>query len=280
MNFIHGLAQQPLVEFYADTYGDTYNLIFRKPPYDQKSIISEIEGKQNTENKTLSVTPVIIDIEEDDVLQEHLVMNDSQVYSWYHLFPQVAITGGEDFSMSYLPAIFFEEYAEAFGSRPFQQSHSYIPFDKNANIADFGQQAVNDLKYVIESSQYLPFSRRGTITLNRDRRLKIGNWIRYKPTGEMFYLNHVTHQYSVREDGTDRVTMISVERGLVEQLIYGIEYINDRGVAKYVSYFNIINTELNPIYKKKPLTKTVRQKSGTQEIEVADISLQGAGNFL
>src|SRR5207245_1320874 len=72
INFIRGIAQEPLVEFYGDTYGDQYVLTFRKPPYDKKSLISLIEGRINTEDKTTNVNPVIVDIEESDVLQERL----------------------------------------------------------------------------------------------------------------------------------------------------------------------------------------------------------------
>jgi hypothetical protein len=279
MNFIHGTAQEPLVEFYGDTYGDQYHMIFRKPPYDQKSIISLIEGKVNTENKAVNVTPAIIDIEALDVLQERLAMDDSQVYSWYHFFPQIASLGSNtDVSLSYLPAVFFEEYAEVFGSKPFQQTHSYVPFDKNANIADFEKQAVEDLKYVIESSQYLPFSRKGTIVLNGDRRLKIGNIIRYKPTGEVFYIEHVTQQFQVTESGIERTTTIHVCRGLVEQLVYGVQYTNSEGSSKYVSYFNIIDTTLTEQYKDIPQTNIIRKKTGTKEVEVQDYSLDGIGN--
>ena len=281
INFIRGVAQEPLVEFFMDTYGDQYHLMFRKPPYDQKSIVSQIEGAVNTENPSANLTPVIVDIEAEDVISEKLSMNDTEVYSWYHLFPKFAMVGTElDFSMSYLPAVFFEEYAQAFGSRPFQQTHNYIPFDKNATLADFERQAINDLKYIIDCSQYLPFSRKGTITVNGDRRLKIGNMIRYKPTGEVFYIEHVIQHYSITADGIERTTTIHVARGLVEQLVYGVQIPDESGREHLVSYFNIINTTLNQLYKKTTVTNTVRKQVGTQEIEVPDYSLQGAENLL
>jgi hypothetical protein len=47
-----------------------------------------------------------------------LMMDDSQVYSWYHVFPKNAqLNSRADYSTSILPAIFFEEYAQVWGSK-------------------------------------------------------------------------------------------------------------------------------------------------------------------
>jgi hypothetical protein len=272
LNFVHSACQQPFVEFYMDTYKDMYHLIVRKPPFDQKALLSLIEGKVNTETGE-QVAPVIIDIEAEDVLKEMLMMDDSQVYSWYHVFPKNAqLNSRADYSTSILPAIFFEEYAQVWGSKPYQQANTYIPYvalaNKNDNSFDIMmKQAFYDMKYVIETTQYLPFSRKGTLVLNRDRRLKVGNVLRYKPTGEIFFIEAVRHNVSISEQNIDATTTVQVTRGLVEQLIYGVHYVNKDGVSKYVSYFNIIDTTLDLNEKEINVPRTVSKKTGTRQVE-------------
>src|SRR6218665_126567 len=274
LNFIQSAIHEPLCEFYMDTYGDQYHLIARKPPYDQKSVISLIEGKINTEDGELAESPAIIDIEEDDVLNETLMMDDSQVYSWYHFFPKGAmINSSVDYSTSILPAIFFDEYAQVFGSKPFQQSHAYVPYVPKSFDSQFGnllyEQAFSDMKYVIESNQYLPFTRKGTISINRDRRVKIGNYIRYKPTGEIFYVNGVQQNFQISDSTIDATTTINVSRGMIEQLIYGVHLVPENGDSSnriFVSYFNLIDTRLNIKYKEIRTPVVKQRKVGTKTI--------------
>ncbi len=269
LNFIRSACQEPLVEFYMDTYGDKYHLIVRRPPYDQQGLISLIEGKVNTETGIPLTPPAIVDVEATDVLQENLSFDDSQVYSWYHFFPRNAMIGNnQDYSLSYLGALYFPEYADVWGSKPFQQSHSYVPYvaTNNSNDAGLGldeRQAVEDMKYVIESNQYLPFTRKGTLTLNRDRRLKIGNILRYKSTGEIFFIEAVQHSFVVNENMIEAVTSVRVSRGMIEQLIYGQYLVNENGQPRFVSYFNIIDTRL--VYNKVEVTlnSTKRVKKET-----------------
>lgn len=254
LNFLNSAAQEPLVEFYMDTYKDMYHLIVRKPPYDQKALISLIEGKVNTEDPSQTVQPAIVNIKQEDVLQESLMMNDSEVYSWYHFVPEGSLMGdGKSYATSYLPAVFFPEYADVFGSKPFQATNSYlpyVPYSKNNNNIDLDfRQNVEDLKYVIESNQYLPFTRKGTIVVNRDRRIKIGNLIRYESTGEIFFVDAVQHSYSIGLDKIEATTSIQVSRGMIEQLIYGVPMQSINEQTQYVGYFNIIDTRLNLIEK-------------------------------
>ncbi len=279
LNFIHSACQDPFVEFFMDTYGDKYNLIVRRPPYDQKGLISLIEGQVNTEDGQTRIPPAIVDVYPDDVIMENLAFDDSQVYSWYHVFPKGAVIGdSQDYSLSYLGALYFPEYAEIYGSKPFQQVNSYIPYKalKNSNDTGLGideQQAVEDLKYVVESSQYLPFTRKGTLTLNRDRRLKIGNVLRYKTTGEIFFITGVQHSYSVNDTNVDAITTVNVERGMIEQFIYGAYLANEQGKPRFVSYFNIINTNL--VFKRNEITvqetRRVKKKSATTQVISQDV---------
>ncbi len=269
LNFIHSACQEPLVEFYMDTYGDKYYFIVRQPPYNKKGLLSLIQGRNiNTEDGSYPKTTAIVDIDQEDVLNESLMFDDSQVYSWYHFFPRNAMIGGAaEYSLQYLGALYFEEYAQIFGSKPFQQSHTYIPYVPIRNKNNTGslsieeQQAVEDLKYVVESNQYLPFSRKGSFVLNGDRRIKIGNVIRYKSTGEIFFVDSVTQSFVINENKIDRTTIVSVSRGLVEQLIYGTYVRNGAGALEFVSYFNIINTDLNLKVREYASTKEVKTKN-------------------
>lgn len=279
LNFIHSAIQEPLTEFYMDTYGDQYHLIVRKPPYDQKSLISLIEGRINTEEGEFTDSPAIIDIEPDDVLNEMLMMDDTQVYSWYHLFPKGAmINSSVDYSTSIMPAIFFDEYAQVFGSKPLQQSHAYVPYVPMSFDSQFGnllyEQGFSDLKYVIESNQYLPFTRKGTITINRDRRIKIGNVIRYKPTGEIFFVNSVKHDFQINDGAIDAITTINVSRGMIEQFIYGVHLIPEEDDISdkriFVSYFNLIDTRLNIKYKEIKVPVHKQRLKGTKTIASAN----------
>lgn len=285
LNFIRSACQDPFVEFFMDTYGDKYNLIVRRPPYDQKGLISLIEGQVNSEDGQVKVPPAIVDVYPDDVILENLGYDDSQVYSWYHVYPKTAMIGNaEDYSLSYLGALYFPEYADIYGSKPFQQCNSYIPYHrKNSNDEGMGideQQAVEDLKYVIESSQYLPFTRKGTLTLNRDRRLKIGNVLRYKSTGEIFFITGVQHAFSINDTNVEAITTVNVERGMIEELIYGAYLANEQGKPRFVSYFNIINTKL--VFNKHEAivqeTRKVKKESAAPHVISKDVSTPG--NFI
>lgn len=284
LNFIRSACQEPLVEFYMDTYADEYNLIVRRPPYDQKGLISLIEGKVNTQTGLTETPPAIVNIQQDDVIKENLFYDDSSVYSWYHFFPKNAMVGSaEQYSLSYLGALYFPEYADIWGSKPFQQSHSYIPYIplKNKNTTGLGldeAQAVEDLKYVVESSQYLPFTRKGTLVVNRDRRLKIGNIFRYESTGEIGFITGVQHTFQITDAGIEATTTIHVERMMIEQLIYG-QFLNEKDgdQPKFVSYFNIINTNL--VYNKKTVTQQVTT-SVKKPAVFKDVPVTTASNFL
>lgn len=268
INFFRKVCQEPLVEFYMDTYGDQYYLTVRKCPTDRASILSELQTQVETEG-TETVTPAVIDIQRENVIQEELAWADNDVVSWYHLTPQANFLGNADaFSLSYLPAVFLPEYAAIWGSRPLQIAHNYLPMmpkDPNTNGLDVAQQqAVEDMRYLIESTAYLPFTRKGSIKINGDRRIKYGNLIRYKATGEIFRVVGVRNDYAVSENTIDRTTTIDVERGMVEQLIYGIPAGDGNSETNYFSYFNIVNT--NPQLDSTTTQTTNQLQSGTQQV--------------
>lgn len=280
VNFFRKVCQEPFVEYYADTYGDTYNLVVRRPPTDRQGIISMLQSQVETEelvstevdeesNVTRTtrdrVTPLIIDIEPEDVLNEQLGFDDTEAYSWYHLQPHAVFQGGNSaFSLAYLPAIFFQEYADIWGSKPLQIAHNYMPAiakeadQKQLSIVE--KQAVEDMRYLIESHAYLPFTRKGVIVTNGDRRYKAGNIIRYKATGEIFFIDGVKQKFKINDKSIERNSTLQVSRGMVEQLIYGVPLADvvTGEVVDYASYFNIIDTK--PLFQYKTLTEYIKDK--------------------
>ncbi|SHL14934.1 hypothetical protein SAMN05444266_102216 [Chitinophaga jiangningensis] len=281
INFFRKVCQHPFVEFQMDTYGDMFYIMLRKPPFDRKSILSALNGTSRTEKDSGTDTtgaekekkrPVVITIESSQVLSETLEFADAEAVSWYQLIPKANPIGQRNsFAMAALPALYFPEYAECFGSRAMQLTHNYLPSTAfngrtagDLNVIE--AQTVFDLKHMIESTAYLPFTRQGTISILRDRRIKAGNFIRFQPTGEIFFVEAVQHNLQVTDTSVEATTSIQVSRGMVEQLIYGINIEAQPGSADtevvYASYFNIIQTISETRYaelkqhKQSPVTPT------------------------
>lgn len=260
LNFIRKACQEPFVEFYTDTYGDEFYLIVRKPPFDKIGVTSAIKGSVITENGIAKTRPVIIDIEPEDTISDSLSYDKDRTYSWYHFTPQNLFLGdASTYSLTLTPALYFKEYAEIWGSKPLEVVHNYTPYYSSAiketgDLSYYQEQTINDLKYLVESNAYLPFTRKGTIVTSGDRRVKKGNFIRFKATGEIFYVEGVSNKLVVNDNAIDRTTTIEVSRGMVEDFIEGV---NINGLRN-VSYFNIINTELN--FEKRKNIETVFSK--------------------
>lgn len=266
MNYIKKCCQEPFVEFYADTYGDMYYLIVRKPPYDKKGFMSMLQEQYKTEKGDINGAK-IVEIDSSEIYNDNLYYGDGNAISWYHFTPQNSFFGGvSEYALSFIPAIYFEEYAEIWGSKVMDKVNNYTPY---LNL-DQGQesqswilkQAFEDLRYMVESSAYLPFTRQGTLTLRLDRRIKIGNIVRLKSTGEVFYVEDVTHNVSINDKKLDATTTVTLSRGMVEKYIRGVEMESkkDVGTKKIFSYFNIINTDLDfTKTKDKPETKEIKK---------------------
>lgn len=256
------VCQAPFVEFFGDTYGDRYNLIARQPPFTKSAILSFIEN--NT----------VIDVE--DFESKRLVWDDTY-YSWFELTPKANLVGGEIYTApDLIPIVHFPEFTEIFGNESLRHQHNYI--SQSINIGkDAGkgrnrvrEAIVNDLLYLVESNIYLPFTRKGTITLPYgDRRIKRGTFIRFKPTGEIFYVDGVSNGLVCDGNIVDRFTTLTVSRGMVEKYIKGTYSTPSQEVSSVgqtsgdistgatlpeftvsvsrktkFSYFNIVNTEL------------------------------------
>lgn len=281
INAIRKICQEPFVEFFTDTYGNKFQFIVRKPPFDKQSLVSILSNQVSIasaseqvirqtqlpppvlqgftmKNGNLSNAPdvvttdqestIIIDINDIDIDSDTLDF-DTIAYSWYRLQPQNLIGGNDsDFAFAYLKAIYFPEFADVFGSKPLDVINNYIPFfptvgkNQSVSTAYCIRQAMYDLKFLIESNCYLPFTRKGTITLrNGDRRIKRGTWVRYVSTGELCYVDSVSQECQINNNSITRGTTLQVSRCMIEKHINPNPSID----GETYSYFNICATPID-----------------------------------
>lgn len=207
MNMIRKYAQSPFIQMNMDTYGDKFYFMFRKPPFSYESF----------------TTNPCINIFDGDVTSENLDF-DSEFYSMFQLDALGSLiesTDGQNLLVQ--PAILFNEFMSVFGLRNMHVSSNYLDFDAsvsnltNSNLEHLTQQINNDMDWLINSHIYLPFTRRGSITIKGDRRIKRGMNIRYFPTGEVFYVDNVSNYASFSESSNERATTMQVSRGMVEK---------------------------------------------------------------
>lgn len=232
-NFFRKVCQLPFVELSGDTYGDQYYFMVRKPPYDKEGMLMMMETFD-------------IDIDEREIISTNIGWATDGIYSWYQLIPYGELMGSEQ-QMLYMPAIFFPEYAAIWGSKELTIQSQYVNFylsgyfnqntdkKKKQNGENIIKNAVRDLKYLVESNAYIPFTRQGTITLNGDRRIKRGSIISM-PNGEQFYVDSVANNLSFSETSVHRTTTLTVSHGMFPEYINGVE-VN----GEIMSYFNIID---------------------------------------
>ena len=103
-----------------------------------------------------------------------------------------------------------------------------------------------DLKYLIETTIYLPFTRQGTITLYGNRQIKRGTWMYFVPTQEMYYVDAVTNTFQSVGNRVFRSTTLQVSRGMKTSLIDGTRQdlaIIDKadGYNKLSGYFGLVD---------------------------------------
>lgn len=246
------VCQKPFVEFWGDTYGSQFEFIVRQPPWDKKGILDSIKNE------------IVIDIEDKD-LQSFNLEWETEFYSWFQIHPNNIFAGDNKWAFAtYLPIVFLDEFAQYFGNHRKIIQDIYISeqalsgIDGGKNLDLFKESVLNDLKYLIDSHVYLPFSRRGQIVLTSgDRRIKKGMWVRLKKTGELCYVDSVNNSVSFGNSSVDRFTSLQVSRCLVEKYIKGVTDLNSSELLnvnyenreltvtkKVFSYFNIVNTEL------------------------------------
>lgn len=226
LDFFNKVCQEPFVEFWGDTYMNEFDLIIRQPPFTGKAVKDVINSES------------YITIASQDLLSLSLQYDD-RVYAWYRIMPQNAMMGNSQFSsLAFVPIIFFNEYCELYGNKRcitndiYISEKSFMGRNSSQNLNTLSQALVNDLLFVIETSAYLPFTRKGTITINGDRRIKVGTFIFLEATNELFYVTAVTNTATFGNEAVDRTTIVTVERGMLVDLIDGEN-----------SYFNIVNLE-------------------------------------
>ena len=234
------ICQEPFVELLGDTYGNTFDLVARQPPFSRDSIMSMMTEK------------AYITVETRDLLNFDLSY-DQRSYSWYQIKPRNSFFGQSSAtSLAFTPIIYLEDFAKWRGNRRMILEDIYLSTRSlTGNVAEYdlnlmSNALANDLLFVIETNVYLPFTRTGTITLNGDRRIKCGTFIFLEATGEFFYVTGITHTYSISEGGGDRATVLRVERGMLKKYIEGteeqtVDYETNKQEA--ATYFNICNTE-------------------------------------
>lgn len=247
-NFFDKVCQRPLVELMGDTYGDQYFFMVRKPPFDR-------------ENYMRMLSTACYEINEVEIISTDLGWATEGIYSWYQYIPSGMYANSNGENDYYYPAVFFPEYAAIWGSKDLSVQSQYVSFDfsgssdlegeadKEENTNRILRYCVSDLKYLIESNAYIPFTRSGTITLNGNRTLKRGILVKL-PNGEVFHVDSVSNTYSVTDGSAIRTTVLNVSRGMFNDYIYGVK-LNDNKPSENgemgssnrntMSYFNVID---------------------------------------
>lgn len=217
INAIKKVCQEPFVEFMGDTYGDQYYFTVRKYPYDKEGIYGLLYGRMTTDTNE-SRAPMVIDLEG---IRSDSLTYGGPAYSWYILRPKASFPGGAEMALIYLKAVYLREYADVFGSKPYDIPSNYIPFyptrdaQFKSNVGYMIRQGIRDLKYLIESNAYMPFVRSGTITIDGDRRIKKGTLVRLPETNEIYYVSGVSANWNIAKSQIDYTTTLTVERGMV-----------------------------------------------------------------
>ena len=255
------MIAQGLFENYSDTKitGVKYNEKNKKI-WERFDITTETESGTRVKNEKNS--PYVI--HENDIISSNLSFNTQGIYSWYQFFP-IYEMGAQSDLQYIIPAVLFPEYAAIWGSRDLQVRSQYRNFinpsvyddKKNGNKSEQGdvevRHSIRDLKYIVESNAYAPFVRNGTIQILGNRRIKRGTFIRVQwnsmESGEIFYVESVSHNYTVSGNSVSRTTTLTLSHGMIESYMFdennNVKGISDDGVKvskNYnASYFNLIN---------------------------------------
>lgn len=239
INYINRVCQPPFVEFWGDTIRNQYYLNVRTPPFYEQAVKENIAIFDEVDR----ITNESFHLREFNIKNETLSFDASDVYSWYRINPTGNFLGDSStFVNAYLPAIFFPEYAEIYGARALEVTSNYIDYsgtirgsNQSQNLNFLQQQAVNDLRFLVETNSYLPFVRKGSISIDLDYRYKKGMFIRNLGTDEVFYIDSVQHQYKISNSGViQNSTTLSVSRGMVDKVQKG-------GIRTLDLYFMLID---------------------------------------
>ena len=274
ISLIRTWVQEPWVEMLLDTYGEFYHMVFRKPPHSKESIREYISTDLFDKTK----------IHSSAVISESLSW-ETEVYSLYRLNYKAASWGGSSQLAAVIPTVPLPDYAEMYGNRKWEASSNFIPVsqtDDNVSAASrtaVREQGIDDLVWVIETKSYLPFTRRGTLTIKGSNIYKKGMWVYYAPTREIYYIDAVRQSFS--SANVDRQTVLTVSRGMVLEYVKKGRQIQTKnhGVVD-ISYFDILNIDkLKSGLKNKLPDKTAAPSSddeATTNDEATDTSTENS----
>lgn len=234
LNQIEKVCQKPLVEFLCDTFGDKYTIVARRPPWDEEDMKNSL---------AISIDPVLS-------LSDNLSMDD-EVYSLFQYSPQGALLGGnQTLPLSYIPMVILDEYVKIWGNRLYNLTSNYIDYNTYTKQLTSGEKSpkytfIDDLIWLIKVMAYKPFTRKGTITIRGDRRIKRGMWIWYKKTNEIFYVDSVANSAQIQSNGdVDRFTTLNVSRGMIKDFIDSSKKYEKKGnSSENAGFYEQIRTE-------------------------------------
>lgn len=236
LDFFNRACQYPFVEVIGDTWIDTFNFTVRQPPFTGSAIQNVINDPAN-----------YITVESKDLLSMN-VSYDNTAYSWYQVTPSDTMIGElGKITAAFIPIIFLPQVAAVFGNKRLQISDIYIYVGSLKGKEQLGDinvmtyAVLSDLLFLIESFVYLPFTRKGTIVVNGDRRIKVGSFVRIDATDELYYVKGVTNDLTINSS-INRTTTLIVERGMKWDLIKGVD-VYGQHVARDTS-FNQVSTGL------------------------------------
>jgi hypothetical protein len=238
-------CQDPFVHIWGDTYGSKFEFIARQQPFDKEGMKKIVEGKY------------YIEIENKDVYSINLGWED-EYYSWFKLSPcSKQYDSDESFYDYHFPVIYLEPYVQNFGNHSLYIPDQYVPNsafvggdnDEDTNIT--ARALFNDLKYLIETMSVLPFTRKGTIVISGDRRIKVGSFIKLNCTNEICYVESVNNSLSFDKNSLNRLTTLSVKRCMIEKYITdnlpvgsGRTYSSIGLKELYYNYYDIVKSEI------------------------------------
>ena len=94
---------------------------------------------------------------------------------------------------------------------------------------------------MIESTAYNPFVRSGSITIEGNRKIKRGMFIKVcwlSGINEVFYVDSVSNNYTIATGTVKRTTTLNLSHGMIYEYLDFGDYTKDK---KKKSYFNIID---------------------------------------
>lgn len=279
IGFFNKVCQQPFVEFTADTFGDQFYFLIRRPPFDYEGMTKTLETEGITSAATEFDNPFLL--KSEDIVSMNFTQDTQNVYSWYQLFP-VYEMGAQD-AQYMIPAVFFPEYAAIWGSRELTVRSQYRTFvgtgthdsnangEKNEHTDNEVRHAIHDLKYLIECNAYAPFTRSGSIKVRGNRKIKRGTFIEVETSSEIteiFYVESVQQSYGVSMNSVERSTTVNVSHGMVKSLIFNDGMVNVNSQNEPASYFNLIDFGDYDKQKKKLNFDNWREVISTWKVKV------------